>query len=115
MFAKTYRYKIAETFSGVETGKGADALDRRSRLAAAIKAARKIGKGGGGKAARVICAKLHRLSRDVRFISGLMAHRVPFIVTELGPDVDPFMLHIYAAVAENRPAHARGPVHACGC
>jgi DNA invertase Pin-like site-specific DNA recombinase len=29
-----------------------------------------------------------------------MAQRVPFIVTELGSDVDPFMLHIYAAVAE---------------
>jgi hypothetical protein len=25
---------------------------------------------------------------------------VPFIVAELGPDVDPFMLHIYAALAE---------------
>jgi hypothetical protein len=41
----------------------------------------------------VIVAKLDRLSRDVHFISGL-------IVTELGPDVDPFMLHIHAAVAE---------------
>src|SRR5262249_54450148 len=40
------------------------------------------------------------LSRDVHFISGLMAQKVPFIVTELGPDVDPFMLHIHAAVAE---------------
>jgi DNA invertase Pin-like site-specific DNA recombinase len=29
---------------------------------------------------------------------------VPFIVTELGPDVDPFMLHIYAAVAEKERA-----------
>jgi len=29
-----------------------------------------------------------------------MAHRVPFIVAELGPDVDPFLLHIYAALAE---------------
>ena len=48
----------------------------------------------------MICAKLCRLSRDVHFISGLMSQRVPFIVTELGPDVDPFMLHIHAAVAE---------------
>jgi DNA invertase Pin-like site-specific DNA recombinase len=40
------------------------------------------------------------LSRDVHFISGLMSKRVPFIVAELGPDVDPFMLHIYAAVAQ---------------
>jgi DNA invertase Pin-like site-specific DNA recombinase len=45
-------------------------------------------------------AKLDRLSRDVAFISGLMAKRVPFIVAELGNDVDPFMLHIYAALAE---------------
>jgi DNA invertase Pin-like site-specific DNA recombinase len=29
-----------------------------------------------------------------------MAQKVPFVVAELGPDVDPFMLHIYAAVAE---------------
>src|SRR4051794_41311858 len=29
-----------------------------------------------------------------------MAQRVPFIVTELGADADPFMLHIYAALAE---------------
>src|SRR4051812_50070073 len=34
------------------------------------------------------------------FIAGLMAQRVPFIVAELGPDADPFMLHIYAALAE---------------
>jgi DNA invertase Pin-like site-specific DNA recombinase len=54
--------------------------------------------------AAIIVAKLDRLSRDVHFISGLMAQRVPFIVTELGPDVDPFMLHIYAAVAEKERA-----------
>ena len=29
-----------------------------------------------------------------------MAHRVPFIVAELGADADPFMLHLYAALAE---------------
>ncbi|QIO37372.2 recombinase family protein [Bradyrhizobium sp. 1(2017)] len=29
-----------------------------------------------------------------------MVQRIPFIVTELGPDVDPFMLHIHAAVAQ---------------
>ena len=29
-----------------------------------------------------------------------MAQRIPFIVTELGADADPFMLHIYAAFAE---------------
>ena len=39
-------------------------------------------------------------ARDVAFISGLMAQRVPFIVAELGADADPFMLHIYADLAE---------------
>jgi DNA invertase Pin-like site-specific DNA recombinase len=43
---------------------------------------------------------LDRLSRDVHFISGLMTKRVPFIVAALGKNVDPFMLHIYAALAE---------------
>jgi len=38
--------------------------------------------------------------RDVHFISGLMVNRVPFIVSELGADVDPFMLHVYAALSE---------------
>jgi len=45
-------------------------------------------------------AALDRLSRDVAFVSGLMAQRVPFIVAELGRDADPFMLHLYAALAE---------------
>ena len=48
--------------------------------------------------------KLDRLSRDVHFISGLMSRRVPFIVTQLGRNVDPFMLHIYAALAEKERA-----------
>lgn len=29
-----------------------------------------------------------------------MAQRIPFIVAELGRDADPFMLHLYAALAE---------------
>ena len=34
------------------------------------------------------------------FIASLMAQRVPFIVCALGRNVDPFTLHIYAALAE---------------
>jgi DNA invertase Pin-like site-specific DNA recombinase len=49
-------------------------------------------------------AKLDRLSRDVHFVSGLMAHKVPFLVAELGPDVDPFVLHLFAALAEKERA-----------
>jgi len=29
-----------------------------------------------------------------------MTHKAPFIVAELGADADPFMLHVYAALAE---------------
>ena len=92
-FAKAEGYDLVETFSEVETGEGSDALEKRPQLAAAMKLAKK-------NKAPVIVAKLDRLSRDVHFISGLMVHKTPFIVTELGADVDPFMLHIYAAVAE---------------
>jgi DNA invertase Pin-like site-specific DNA recombinase len=92
-FAEAEGYSFLETFQEVETGKGADALDRRPQLAAALKAARQHD-------APVVVAKLDRLSRDVHFISGLMQHRTPFIVAELGADCDPFMLHIYAALAE---------------
>jgi len=92
-FAETEGIALLQEFVEVETGKGADALDRRPQLAAALDTAR-VSK------CPVIVAKLDRLSRDVAFISGLMAQRVPFIVAELGADADPFMLHLYAALAE---------------
>jgi len=33
-----------------------------------------------------------------------VAHRIPFLVVELGPDVDPFILHLFAALAEKERA-----------
>ena len=92
-FAATDSLKITGEYVEAETGKGSDALERRPQLAAALAAA---------KAAKcsVVVAKLDRLSRDVAFVAGLMAQRVPFIVAELGRDADPFMLHLYAALAE---------------
>ena len=48
----------------------------------------------------LIVSKLDRLSRDVHAISGLMKFGVPFYVVQLGMDVDPFQLHIYASLAE---------------
>ena len=48
----------------------AEALDRRPRLAAALAMAKKL-------KCPVLVAKLDRLSRDVAFIAGLMAKRVP--------------------------------------
>lgn len=96
-FAAREGFEVVAEHVEVETGKGSDALDRRPVLAAALAEARKI-KGA------VIVAKLDRLSRDVAFVAGLMAQRVPFIVAELGADADPFMLHLFAALAEKERA-----------
>jgi DNA invertase Pin-like site-specific DNA recombinase len=96
-FVEAEGFNIVGEYVEVESGKGADALDRRPQLAAALAEARK-------RKCSVIVAKLDRLSRDVAFVSGLMAQRVPFIVAELGTDADPFMLHLYAALAEKERA-----------
>jgi DNA invertase Pin-like site-specific DNA recombinase len=96
-FAQAEGFEVVREFVEVETGKGSDALDRRPQLKAALAAARKL-------KCHVAVAKLDRLSRDVHFISGLMAHKVPFLVAELGPDVDPFVLHLFAALAEKERA-----------
>jgi DNA invertase Pin-like site-specific DNA recombinase len=92
-FAAQEGFELVTAFTEAESGKGSDALDRRPQLAAALALARSL-------KCPIIVAKLDRLSRDVAFISGLMAQRVPFIVAELGADADPFMLHLYAAIAE---------------
>ncbi len=96
-FAQAEGIEVLGEYVEVETGKGTDALERRPRLKAALAAARK-------HRCRIAVAKLDRLSRDVHFISGLMAHKVPFWVAELGPDVDPFVLHLFAALAEKERA-----------
>ena len=96
-FADANGLKIVHSFTEVQTGKGSDALSVRPQLAAALAMAKRM-------KCKVVVAKLDRLSRDVHFISGLMAEGVPFLVVELGPDVEPFMLHIYAAVAQKERA-----------
>lgn len=79
---------IAE-FVEVESGKR---HDNRPQLAAALAAARK-------HKARLVIAKLDRLARNVAFIAGLMEEKVEFVCCDM-PSATPFMLHIYAAVAE---------------
>jgi DNA invertase Pin-like site-specific DNA recombinase len=96
-FAASEGFEIVSEFVEVETGKGTDALERRPQLAAALAEARR-------HKCAVAVAKLDRLSRDVHFISGLMTERVQFIVAELGADVDPFILHLFAALAEKERA-----------
>jgi DNA invertase Pin-like site-specific DNA recombinase len=95
--AAIYRFGLDEGFEIsqliTEVGGGALAIEDRAGLTSALAQARKL-------KCPVIVSKLDRLSRDVHFISGLMSRGVPFLVTELGADTDPFILHLYAALSE---------------
>src|SRR5690349_21912596 len=86
-------FAVKSWHQDIQTGAGADALLLRPGLPAALKEAR---------AARcpLIVSRLDRLSRNVHFITGLMEHRVHFIVAAFGKDCDDFVLHIYASLAE---------------
>jgi len=86
-------FELVETYTEVQTGAGSDALERRPQLAAALKHARRLH-------LPLVVAKLDRLSRDVAFISALMAQRVEFIVAELGRQSDAFVLHVWASLAQ---------------
>jgi DNA invertase Pin-like site-specific DNA recombinase len=75
-------------FTEVESGKNSD----RPQLRAAMDRCRKTG-------ATLLIACLDRLARNVRFISALMEEGIPFVACDM-PTATPFMLHVYAAVAE---------------
>src|SRR6185437_498991 len=89
---------IVAWFTEIESGKRvSDTLKARPQLKAALERAELLG-------GPVIVSKLDRLSRDVHFVSGLMVHGVEFIACELGRQSDPFMLHLFAALAEKERA-----------
>lgn len=52
------------------------------------------------KGARLIVAKLDRLSRDLHFITTLQESRVKFVIAEM-PDATELTIHIYAAMAQH--------------
>jgi DNA invertase Pin-like site-specific DNA recombinase len=79
---------LASPFIEVESGKNSD----RPQLRAAMERCRKTG-------ATLLIARLDRLARNVRFISALMEEGVAFVACDM-PSATPFMLHVYAAVAE---------------
>ena len=81
------RWELVGEFVEVESGKRSD----RPELAKAIAACKK-------HKARLVIAKLDRLSRDVAFIADLMK-RVDFVCCDR-PNAKPFELHIYAALAQ---------------
>ena len=80
--------QLSAEFTEVESG----AKSNRPELEKALALCRKT-------KATLVIAKLDRLARKVSFISSLMDRKVKFVACDL-PNVSPFMLHIYAAVAE---------------
>ncbi|PPD44902.1 MAG: resolvase [Methylobacter sp.] len=85
-------WELVQEFVEVETGKGADALDRRPQLRAAIDACKK-------QKATLIIAKLDRLARNVHFISGLIESGVDFVCADM-PQANKVMLQMYSVMAE---------------
>lgn len=79
---------LAPPYVEVESGKNSD----RPKLREALERCSKTG-------ATLLIARLDRLARNVRFISTLMEQGIPFVACDM-PTATPFMLHIYAAVAE---------------
>jgi DNA invertase Pin-like site-specific DNA recombinase len=86
------RTALAE-FVEVETGKGANALEKRPELRKALEMCRKSG-------ATLLIAKLDRLARNVHFVSGLMESKVKFVACDL-PEANQLTIHIMAAFAEH--------------
>lgn len=92
-FGTREEFSVKSWYQDIQTGAGKDALLMRPGLAAALKEARAL-------RCPLIVSRLDRLSRNVLFITGLMEHKVHFIVAALGRDCDDFTLHIYASLAE---------------
>ncbi|WP_209427418.1 recombinase family protein [Pararhodobacter sp. SW119] len=87
-FLVSGEHELLAEFTEVESGK----RGTRPELAKAIEACRALG-------ATLLIAKLDRLARNVHFISGLLESGVRFTAIDM-PNADRFMLHVYAAMAE---------------
>lgn len=79
-------------FVEVETGKGANALEKRPKLRLALEMCRKTG-------ATLLIAKLDRLARNVHFISGLIETGVDFIAADM-PHANKVMIQMHAVMSE---------------
>jgi DNA invertase Pin-like site-specific DNA recombinase len=88
-YVKATGCDLVASYTEVESGKLAD----RPALIKALAHARRAG-------AKLVVAKLDRLSRNVAFLSALMESKVDFVACD-NPHATPFTIHILAAVAEH--------------
>lgn len=79
---------ILAEFQDIESGK----KDDRPELIKAIALAKE-------KGAKLIIAKLDRLSRNLTFISSLMDNHISFVCCDM-PEANEFTIHIFAALAQ---------------
>lgn len=81
--------KLVGEYTEVESG----ALDSRPELQKALRIARL-------KSARLVIAKLDRLSRDAHFLLGLQKSGIEFVAADM-PDANELTVHIMAGIAEH--------------
>jgi len=84
--------ELVATFTEIETGKGANALDKRPELLKALNQCRK-------DKATLIIAKLDRLARNVHFVSGLLETGCDFIAADM-PHANKVMIQMHAVMSE---------------
>jgi DNA invertase Pin-like site-specific DNA recombinase len=84
--------KLIGEFTEIETGKGANALDRRPQLRAALDACKK-------HRATLLIAKLDRLARNVHFVSGLIESGTDFVAADM-PNANKVMLQMHAVISK---------------
>jgi DNA invertase Pin-like site-specific DNA recombinase len=83
---------MVKEFTETETGKGANALETRPQLKAALEACRK-------HKATLIIAKLDRLARNVHFVTGLLETGVDFVAADM-PHANKVMIQMHAVMSE---------------
>src|SRR4051794_18243920 len=81
-------WRLAAEFTEIESGK----RDDRPELQKAISACRLYG-------ARLVIAKLDRLSRDLHFLTGLERAGIQFVATDM-PEANEMVVHMMAVIAQ---------------
>jgi DNA invertase Pin-like site-specific DNA recombinase len=91
-FIAAHSKTVMGEFVEVETGKGANALDKRPELRKALELCRRTG-------STLLIAKLDRLARNVHFVSGLIETGVDFVAVDM-PNANKVMIQMHAVMSE---------------
>ena len=85
-------WELLGEFTETETGKGANALEKRPQLRAALELCKRRG-------ATLVIAKLDRLARNVHFVSGVLETGCDFVAADM-PQANKVMIQMHAVMAE---------------